>query len=160
MPFVCHLCVICVSFVCRSHFVYMSFVCALMPSVCHSYVLVWHLYVTRIYSYVTCMSLACTRMSPLCHSYVTRLWFPIYFQTKRLIKINVCEISFSNDIWFLSYVKLKFWWCLYPSCCHLWFVHLLLFTIFSLQLLQAISLIIVFLKKSWKFFSWYQSGQT
>ena len=91
MPFVCHLCVICVSLVCRSHFVYMSFVCALMSSVCHSYVLVWHLYVTRIYSYVTCMSLVCTRMSPLCHSYVTRLWFPIYFQTKRLIKINVCE---------------------------------------------------------------------
>ena len=48
----------------------MSFVCARMPSVCHSYAtrmysyvnctsLVCQPYVTRMYSYVICMSLVC-----------------------------------------------------------------------------------------------------
>ena len=48
----------------------MSSVCTRMWPVCHSYVLVYHPYVTRMYSYVTDMSLACARMSPVCHSYV------------------------------------------------------------------------------------------
>ena len=46
---------------------FMSLVCTRMSSVCHSYVLARHPYVTR--------------MSSVCHSYVPRLWFyhePIY----------------------------------------------------------------------------------
>ena len=67
----------------------MSFVCAhilsiwtRMSSVCHSYVLVCHPCVTRMYSYVIRMSLVCTRMSSVCYSYVlvcypyvTHMWF-------------------------------------------------------------------------------------
>ena len=42
---------------------------------------------------------------------------PIHFQTKRLIKRNMyAKFYFSIDIWCLSYVKLKFWWCLYTTC--------------------------------------------
>ena len=41
-----------------------------MSFICHSYVLTWHLYVTRMYSYAIRMSLVCTRVSSLCHSYV------------------------------------------------------------------------------------------
>ena len=52
MSFVCHSYVICIS------------------SVCDSYVIVCHLYVTRMYSYAIRMSLVCTRMSSVCHSYV------------------------------------------------------------------------------------------
>ena len=76
-----------------SYAIRMSLVWTHMSSVCHSYILIRHPYVTRMYSYVTgmslvctcsyaiCMSLACTRM-PLvchscllvCHSYVTRMY--------------------------------------------------------------------------------------
>ena len=49
--------------------------------VCQSYVLVCHLHVTRMYSYVNRISLICTRMSSVCHShrlvchpYVTRMY--------------------------------------------------------------------------------------
>ena len=41
-----------------------------MSFLCHSYVLACHPYVTRMYSYVLRMSLVCTRMSSICHSYV------------------------------------------------------------------------------------------
>ena len=41
-----------------------------MPFVCHSYVLVFHPYVTRMYSNVIRMLLVFTRMSSLCHLYV------------------------------------------------------------------------------------------
>ena len=44
-----------------------------MSSVCHSYVLVCHPYITRMYSYVIRMSLVCTCMASVCHSYV-----PVY----------------------------------------------------------------------------------
>ena len=40
-----------------------------MSSVCHSYVLAFHPYVTRMYWYVIHMSHVCTRMSSVCHSY-------------------------------------------------------------------------------------------
>ena len=47
---------------------------------CHSYVIVYHPYATRIYSYVirmslvwTCMSSVSIRMSSICHSYVIRM---------------------------------------------------------------------------------------
>ena len=53
-----------------------------MSSVFHSYVLVCHPYVTRMYSYAIRRSLVCTRMISVCHSYVLsyhsyviRLWF-------------------------------------------------------------------------------------
>ena len=45
--------VVCISLACHHAYVTcMLFVCARMPSVCHSYVLVRHPYVTRMYSYV------------------------------------------------------------------------------------------------------------
>ena len=78
-------CITCVSFVCHSY-------CTGIPFVCHSFVLVCHLYVTRMYSYVIPMSLVCTRMPSLCHSYVlvchsyvTCLWF--YHESKSVDKI-------------------------------------------------------------------------
>ena len=50
-----------------------------MQFICHMYLLVYHLYVTRMCSYVICMSLVCTRMEcyvtyiysyiMVCHSY-------------------------------------------------------------------------------------------
>ena len=51
--------VIRMSLVCTLYVNRMSRVCMRMPSVCHSYVLVYHLYVTRMYSYVIRMSLVC-----------------------------------------------------------------------------------------------------
>ena len=30
---------------------------------------------------------------------------------------HLCKISFLNDIWSLSNVKLTFWWCLHTTCC-------------------------------------------
>ena len=47
-----------------------------MSFVRHSYVLLCHLYVTRMYPYVILLLLVCTRMSPICHSqylYVIRM---------------------------------------------------------------------------------------
>ena len=38
--------------------------------VCHSYVFVCHPYVTRMYSYVIRASLVCTHMWPVCHSHI------------------------------------------------------------------------------------------
>ena len=65
-----HSYVIRMSLVCHSHVICMLLVCTSMASLCHSYVLVCHPYVTRMYSYVIRMSLVCTRMSSVCHSYV------------------------------------------------------------------------------------------
>ena len=48
----------------------MSVVFTRMSSVCHSYVLLCHPYVTCIYSNAICMSTVCTRMSSVCHTYV------------------------------------------------------------------------------------------
>ena len=62
MSFACHLDVICM----RS---YLS-LCTLMSPVCHSFVLVYHPYVPRMYSYTIHMSLVCTRVPSVCHSYV------------------------------------------------------------------------------------------
>ena len=46
-------------------------ICTCMTFVCQLYVLVLcHLYVTRMYSYIVRMSLVCTCMSSVCHSYV------------------------------------------------------------------------------------------
>ena len=73
-----------------------------MSSVCHSYVLVCHPYVTRKYWCVIRMSLVFSRMSSVCHSYillchpyVTCLWFyhePIYMhyaQLKKNVKFQI-----------------------------------------------------------------------
>ena len=57
-----------------SYVIRMSLVCSRVSSVYHSYVLVFHPYVTRMYSHVIRMSLVCTRMSSVCHSYVVLPW--------------------------------------------------------------------------------------
>ena len=75
----------------HSYVIRVSLVCTCMSSVCQQYVLVCHLYITRMYSdiirvslyvlichsyvtrvyiYVSRMSLVCTRMSSLCNSYI------------------------------------------------------------------------------------------
>ena len=57
-----------------------------MSSVCHSYVLVFHPYVTCLYSYVIRISLLCTRMSSVRHLYVPQLVrgvIPPLFQVTR-----------------------------------------------------------------------------
>ena len=58
------------SFAWHSHAICMSLVCIRMLFAGHSYVIVCHPYITRMYSYVICMPLVCTRMSSVCHSYV------------------------------------------------------------------------------------------
>ena len=69
------------SLVCHSYIICMSLTCTHMSSVCRSYLLVCHPYVTRMYSYVIRMPLVCTRMSSacqsnvlVCHLYVTRMY--------------------------------------------------------------------------------------
>ena len=56
-------------------FVYssMPFKCTRTSLVCHSYVLVFHSHVTRMYLYAIHMSLVYTRMSSVCHLCITRL---------------------------------------------------------------------------------------
>ena len=96
--------------------------CAVMSSVCQSYVLACHSYVTFMYSYVIRMPLVGTRMSSLCYSYVlachlyvTRMYsyvirmslvfgftmnllfalcFNIYFFYKNLIVLHHGDINF------------------------------------------------------------------
>ena len=70
-----------------------------LPSLCHSYVLVCHLYAIHIYSYVICMSLVCTRMSSVCHlysvvchPYVTR----IYLYVICMLLVCTCVSSASH----------------------------------------------------------------
>ena len=48
----------------------MSLTCTRMSSVCHSYILKCHPYVTCIDSYIIRMSLVCTSMSSVCHSHL------------------------------------------------------------------------------------------
>ena len=65
------------SSVCHSYVILVSLVCTRMPFVCDSYVLVYHPYVTRLYSYVIRMSLVCTLCLPyvpVCHLYVTCMY--------------------------------------------------------------------------------------
>ena len=57
-----------------SYVIRMSLVYTRISSVCHSYVLVCHPYVTCMYLHVIRMSLVCTRMSPVCHSSVVLPW--------------------------------------------------------------------------------------
>ena len=60
-----HMSSVCHSYVLVCHS-YVTRIFTHMSSVCHSYVLICHWYVTRMYSYVIRMSLSCTRM----YSYV------------------------------------------------------------------------------------------
>ena len=68
MSFACHSHATCMSLVCTATCI--SLVCIRMLSVCHSHLLVFHPYVTLMYTYVIRMSLVCTRMLSVCHSYV------------------------------------------------------------------------------------------
>ena len=52
-----------------SYVISISLICTRMPSVSHWYILVRHLYVTRMSSVCTRMSPVCTRVSSVCHSY-------------------------------------------------------------------------------------------
>ena len=62
----------------------MSLVCTRMSSVYHSYVIVCHPYVTRMYS----MSSVCHSYALICHPYVTRMWF--YHES------DICPNLFKN----------------------------------------------------------------
>ena len=82
--FLCHSHVICISFVCA----HILSICTRISFVCQSHVLVCHPYVTRIYLFVIRMPLVCTRMSSLCHSYVTRMW--CYHEPSDSIYLTFC----------------------------------------------------------------------
>ena len=85
---VCHLFVIRISFVFDSYVICMSLVWHKYVTRIYSYVFLMYSYVTSLYSYVIVMSLVCTRMScectpmPIvchlhvlvCHTYVTRIY--------------------------------------------------------------------------------------
>ena len=84
----------------HSHVIRMSLVCTRISSACQSYVLMFHPYVTHMYSYVirtyvlvchpyvnrmylyvirmslvcTCMPSVCQSYVPVCHLYVTRMY--------------------------------------------------------------------------------------
>ena len=58
------------SSVCHSYAIRMSLVCSRMPLLGHWYVLVCHLYVSCMYSYVVRMSLNVL----VCHPYVIRMY--------------------------------------------------------------------------------------
>ena len=62
-----------------------------MSFVCHSYVPVFHLYVTCLCSFVIRMLLVCTRMSSVCHSYVLA-WHPYVTRTYSYV-IGISLIS-------------------------------------------------------------------
>ena len=51
----------------------MSFIFTHMTFQCHSYILIFHPYLSRMYSHVIRMSLVRTRMASVCHSYVIRM---------------------------------------------------------------------------------------
>ena len=48
-----------------------------MASVCHQYELVCHSYVSRLYSLIICISLVYARMSSVCHPYVLVFHFHV-----------------------------------------------------------------------------------
>ena len=75
-----------------------------ISSLCHSYVLVYQLYVTRLYPHVICMSpvharmlLVCTCMSFVCHSYAhtcTRMYSYVILMSLVCTRIStVCHSS-------------------------------------------------------------------
>ena len=65
---------------------------------------------------------------------------------------HLCKVSFSSYIWFLSYLKLTFWWCLYTTCRRRR-LNEPLFTFFCCNnKYRIISLDSCFFRKSWKMF--------
>ena len=105
---------------CHSYVIRMSLVCTRVSFVSHSYVLVCHPCVTRMYSYVirislicysyvirmslvcTCMSFVCHWYILVCHSYVTG----IYWYVIRMSLVCTCMTSVCHSyilVWY-SYV--------------------------------------------------------
>ena len=71
-------------------------------SVCHLCVLVYHSYVTLMYSYVICMSLVCTHMSFVCHSYVLVCHSYVTLMYSYVIRMSlVC--GFTMNRFFIRY---------------------------------------------------------
>ena len=69
MPFVCHsYLLVCHLYATRMYSNVM--VCHSYILICHSHLLIYHPYVTRMYSYAFCMSLVFTHISSVCHSHV------------------------------------------------------------------------------------------
>ena len=80
----------------------MSLVCTRTSSVCHLCVLVYHSYVTLMYSYVICMSLVCTHMSFVCHSYVLVCHSYVTLMYSYVIRMSlVC--GFTMNRFFIRY---------------------------------------------------------
>ena len=92
-------CITHMSFVCHSMHSYvirMSLVCIRTSFLNHSYVLVCHLYVARIYSYVIRMSLVCTRMSSVCHSYVLVCYLYVTRMYSYVIRMSFARTRMSS----------------------------------------------------------------
>ena len=129
------------SFACQSHVICMLFVCAHilsvsthMPSLCHQHVLVWHPYVSRMYSssvchsyvlvchpyvtrmylYVIRMPLACSRMSSVCHShvlvchpYVARMYLYVIRKLLRNSRKILTSLRFCEKKLIFHYLQYK-----------------------------------------------------
>ena len=83
-------------------------------------------------------------------------WLQISNFFKESHKSKHCKISFSNNIWFLNYVKLKFSWFLNIICCRRR-MKKPMYTIFVLQKYSTTSLLMPFFLKFFKnflFISW------
>ena len=72
-----------------------------MSSVSHSYVLVCHLYVTRMYLCVIRMSLVCTYLLSVCHLYVVLPW--ILWKTLIQFKQKLWRLQVLLEILVISY---------------------------------------------------------
>ena len=73
--------------------------CTNMSSVCNSYVLACHSYVTCMYSYVIYMSLVCTRMLSVCHSSVLVSHWYVTCMYSYVIRISlVCGFTMNPKI--------------------------------------------------------------
>ena len=129
------------SFACQSHVICMLFVCAHilsvsthMPSLCHQHVLVWHPYVSRMYSSSVChsyvlvchpyvtrmylhvirMPLACSRMSSVCHShvlvchpYVARMYLYVIRKLLRNSRKILTSLRFCEKKLIFHYLQYK-----------------------------------------------------
>ena len=89
-----------------SYVIRVRLLCTRMSSVCHSYVLVSHPFVTRMYSYVILMSLVISSVYHsyvlVCHPYVTRIY-------SYVIRMSlVCSFTMSLTFNLVSFFYLLF----------------------------------------------------
>ena len=90
----------------------MSLVCTCLSSVCHSYILIRHPYVTRMYSYVICTSLVCSFATNQTNLVNGINVFMVPFNRIKLNKIWFIVKPQTNDIWITTseYIRVTYEW--------------------------------------------------